>query len=86
MPTGSYAGLLSMLAFLGSSFCIADDQLCLPVMDAGPLLKQRGLPMAGKTVVITGGDSGIGYGTAMGLASAGAKLIMLGFHLDKVNI
>jgi NAD(P)-dependent dehydrogenase (short-subunit alcohol dehydrogenase family) len=61
------------------------DQLCLPMMDAGALLKQRELTMAGKTVVITGGDSGIGFGMAEGLAFAGAKLIMLGYHLDKAN-
>ena len=59
------------------------EQLCLPVQDGPSLLAQRGLHMKGKTVVITGGDSGIGYGVAMGLASAGAELIMLGYHEDK---
>jgi NAD(P)-dependent dehydrogenase (short-subunit alcohol dehydrogenase family) len=32
--------------------------------------------------VITGGDSGIGFGVAMGVAAAGATLIMLGFHKE----
>ena len=59
------------------------EQLCLPIQDGPALLAQRDLHMAGKTVVITGGDSGIGLGVAMGLASAGAELIMLGFHEGK---
>ena len=61
------------------------EQLCLPLQDGPALLAQRGLRMAGKTVVLTGGDSGIGLGVAMGLASAGAELIMLGYHEGKAK-
>ena len=33
-------------------------------------------PMDGRTVVITGGNSGIGLETCVGLASAGARIVM----------
>lgn len=67
----------------GGGLTAGGEQFCLPVQDGPTLLRQRSLSMAGKTVVITGGDSGIGYNVALGLASAGARLLMLGYHQDK---
>jgi NAD(P)-dependent dehydrogenase (short-subunit alcohol dehydrogenase family) len=39
----------------------------------------------GKTVLITGANSGIGFYTALALASAGADVIMAGRNEDKIN-
>ena len=41
--------------------------------------------MKGKTVVINGGDSGIGLGGATALAAAGADLIFLGYNSEKAQ-
>ncbi len=39
--------------------------------------------MAGKTVVVTGGNSGIGYETAAALGSAGARVLVTARNADK---
>ena len=39
----------------------------------------RGNDMDGATVVLTGGDSGIGYQTSLALASIGAKVVILSY-------
>ena len=41
--------------------------------------------MKGKTVVINGGDSGIGLGGATALAAAGANIIFLGYNSEKAR-
>jgi retinol dehydrogenase 14 len=40
--------------------------------------KPRGGPMAGKTVLVTGGSGGIGRATALGLATMGAHIAIIG--------
>jgi len=40
--------------------------------------------LAGKTAVVTGGNSGIGYATAKYFKTAGAKVIITGRDADKV--
>jgi retinol dehydrogenase 14 len=42
-------------------------------------------PMAGKTVVITGGTGGIGRATAIGLATLGARVAITGRSLGRVE-
>jgi len=59
--------------------------VCSPTLESTQMVKERGYNLKGKTVVITGGDSGIGFGAAMGIAAAGAKLIMLGFREEGAN-
>lgn len=64
---------------------VASAEMCLPTMTGPELLKQRNLSMEGKVVVLTGGTTGIGYGIATALASAGAKLFMLGYHEESAS-
>jgi len=49
------------------------------------VLHDVGANMTGRTVVINGGDSGIGLGGATALASAGARLIFLGYSTAQAN-
>lgn len=44
-----------------------------------------GRPMAGKTVLVTGGTGGIGRATAMGLAMKGAHLGITGRHCERTE-
>jgi NAD(P)-dependent dehydrogenase (short-subunit alcohol dehydrogenase family) len=41
--------------------------------------------MNGKTVIITGGNGGIGKETALGLARLGARIILACRNLDSAN-
>jgi retinol dehydrogenase 14 len=41
-------------------------------------MEQRQGPMAGRTVLVTGGTAGIGRATALGLAAMGARLAIVG--------
>jgi len=45
----------------------------------------RGRPMAGRTVLITGGTAGIGKGTALGLATMGAHVAVTGRVGDRLD-
>ena len=53
------------------------DTVCSPALSGVDLVHQRGYDLHGKVAVITGADSGIGYGAAMAIATAGARLIIL---------
>lgn len=74
------AALILFTQVSASSF---PDTLCLPALSSVDLVKERKYDLKGKTAVITGGDSGIGFGTAMGLATAGARMIMLSHNVEK---
>ena len=47
--------------------------------------ENRGGPMAGRTVVITGGTAGIGKATALGLAALGAHIAITGRDRDRAE-
>ena len=47
--------------------------------------ENRGGPMAGRTVIITGGTAGIGKATALGLAGLGAHLAITGRDKDRAE-
>merc|ERR1711935_898999 len=59
------------------------DATCSGALSGVDLVTQRGYSLHRKVVVLTGGDSGIGYGAAMAIATAGAKLILLGHNVPK---
>ncbi|KAK3287842.1 hypothetical protein CYMTET_4664 [Cymbomonas tetramitiformis] len=82
--TGKMWFVLPLVLFLGlaSGF---PDTTCSPALSSVALVQQRGYSLTGKVAVITGGDSGIGYGASMGIAMAGAKLIMLGHNENKAR-
>lgn len=61
------------------------DTTCLPALSSVDLVKQRAYNLQGKTVVVTGGNGGIGFGAAMGIATAGAKMIMLANSVEKTQ-
>ena len=69
------------------------DRLVVPGMlgfsDIGYRLRRRSFPpidarLDGKTVLITGASSGLGYASALALADLGAKLILLGRNESKL--
>jgi NAD(P)-dependent dehydrogenase (short-subunit alcohol dehydrogenase family) len=43
------------------------------------------LPLAGKTILVTGATSGIGRATAVGLAAAGAQLLLVGRTPERIE-
>jgi NAD(P)-dependent dehydrogenase (short-subunit alcohol dehydrogenase family) len=42
------------------------------------------LDLSGKTILVTGGNGGIGLGMAQGLAEAGADLVVWGSNAEKL--
>jgi retinol dehydrogenase-14 len=44
-----------------------------------------GIPMAGRTVLVTGGSGGIGKATAIGLAAMGARIAIVGRNDDRTE-
>jgi retinol dehydrogenase 14 len=44
-----------------------------------------GIPMAGRTVLVTGGSGGIGKATAIGLAAMGARIAVVGRNDDRTE-
>jgi len=59
------------------------NTLCSPTLSSVELVVQRRYDLQSKVVVITGGDSGIGYGASMGIAAAGARIILLAHNEEK---
>lgn len=86
-----YALAFACMALTSMAFAITPSdpfdfsQICFPSMTGSELLKSRNLSLKGKTVVLDGGTKGIGFGIATAIASAGAKLIMLGYHEESAK-
>ena len=49
------------------------------------LSKDKLLNLSGKTAIVTGGSSGIGYGISYRLAEAGANVVITSRNLEEVN-
>merc|ERR1712166_1106551 len=79
-----YLAALLCLALLGVVLGFPDTT-CSPALTGVDLVHQRGYDLRGKVAVITGGDSGIGYGAAMAIATAGAKILFLGHNQVKAQ-
>jgi len=74
--------------FVVAVACAADtftlcNALCDPNITSVKLIQSRGYDLTGQTHVITGGDAGIGFGIALGLAEANARIIFLGHNMEK---
>eukprot|EP00931_Biecheleriopsis_adriatica_P111944 TRINITY_DN8642_c0_g1_i1.p1 TRINITY_DN8642_c0_g1~~TRINITY_DN8642_c0_g1_i1.p1 ORF type:complete len:420 (+),score=67.05 TRINITY_DN8642_c0_g1_i1:68-1327(+) len=50
------------------------------------LILSRGYNLTGETHIITGGDSGIGFGIALAIAQANARIILLGHNMEKTAV
>eukprot|EP00656_Telonema_subtile_P043459 TRINITY_DN4981_c0_g2_i1.p1 TRINITY_DN4981_c0_g2~~TRINITY_DN4981_c0_g2_i1.p1 ORF type:complete len:238 (+),score=47.68 TRINITY_DN4981_c0_g2_i1:65-778(+) len=74
-----------LLVLLGTAYGFPDTT-CSPGLSGVDIVQQRGYNLRGKVVVLTGGDSGIGYGAATAIAAAGARLIMLGHNTNKTAV
>merc|ERR1719229_421933 len=61
------------------------DTTCSGAMSGVDIVKQRHYNLTGKTVVMTGGNQGIGFGAAMAIATAGAKLVFLAHNPAKME-
>jgi NAD(P)-dependent dehydrogenase (short-subunit alcohol dehydrogenase family) len=74
--------VLQRLTFL---LIAAEGYDCPSHRSGTQVLHDLGANMTGKVVVINGGDSGISLGGATALASAGARLIFLGYSTAQAN-
>jgi len=75
---------LLSFALLGAAWAYPDTT-CSGAMSSVDIVKQRHYDLVGKTVVMTGGNTGIGFGAAMGMATAGAKLVFLAHNTAKME-
>lgn len=59
------------------------DALCAAGTTGVDLILGRGYDLTGQTHIITGGDSGIGFGIAEAIAQANASIVLLGHDMKK---
>ena len=77
-------GAAATAALLGSPLCnSADDGL--PAGSVIPAWSPASRSLAGKTILITGGNNGVGLESAQRLASAGAQLIITARDRKRAN-
>ena len=83
LPSRDSAAILALIVLV---LPVAAVYECASHWTGRQVLHDIGDPsMKGKTVVINGGDSGIGLGGATALAAAGADLIFLGYNSEKAQ-
>lgn len=73
-------------AILVATSLLRCGAMCAVDTTSVQLILSRGYDLTGQVHVITGGDSGIGYGIAVALAQANARIIFLGHDMGKTEV
>lgn len=74
-----------IVVFFAHFWVLAESGGCTVGTTSIQLIKERGYDLTGQTHVITGGDSGLGFGIATALMEANARVVFLAHDLNKTR-